>query len=68
MMCDGASPRSWMMYSPRSVSIASIPAASSAWLRPISSEIIDLPLVTLLAPRARQRSSNDPARLVRVRA
>ena len=56
MMCEGASPRSWMMYSPRSVSIASMPSASSAALRPISSEIIDLPLVTALAPRALQRS------------
>ena len=56
MICEGASPRSWMMYSPRSVSIASMPAASIAALRPISSEIIDLPLVTALAPRALQRS------------
>ena len=56
MMCEGASPRSWMMYSPRSVSIASMPSASIAALRPISSEIIDLPLVTALAPRALQRS------------
>jgi hypothetical protein len=29
-----------MMYSPRSVSTASIPAASRAWLRPISSDAL----------------------------
>ena len=57
MMCEGVSPRSWMMYSPRSVSTGSIPAASSAALRPISSAIIDLPLVTVFAPSRLQRST-----------
>ena len=66
MMCEGASPRSWMMYSPRSVSIGSIPAASSAALRPISSAIIDLPLVTLFAPRSLAELDDDLARLLGV--
>ena len=41
------------MYSPRSVSTASIPAASSAGLSSISSVVIDLPLTTRLAPPPR---------------
>jgi hypothetical protein len=43
-----------MMYSPRSVSTGAIPAASRCALRPISSAIIDLPLVTVWAPAVRQ--------------
>ena len=46
MMCEGFSPASWMMYSPRSVSTTSIPAASSAGFKPISSVTMDLPLTT----------------------
>ena len=45
------------MYSPRSVSTASIPAFSMAAFKPISSEIIDLPLVTDFAPRRAQIAS-----------
>ena len=66
MMWDGVSPRNWMMYSPRSVSTGSIPAASRAWLRPISSAIIDLPLVTLFAPIDLHRSMMIVARLLGV--
>ena len=47
MMCDGISWRSWMMYSPRSVSIGAMPFCSRKSLRPISSPTIDLPLVTV---------------------
>ena len=68
MMCEGVSPRSWMIYSPRSVSTGSMPAASSASLRPISSAIIDLPLVTLFAPIDWQSSMMIRARLLRVLA
>ena len=50
----GVSPRIWMMYSPRSVSTTSSPSASRRALRPISSEIIDLLLVTTRAPASRQ--------------
>src|SRR5206468_2361039 len=42
MMCDGRSWASWMMYSPRSVSTGVIPACSSASLRWISSEALDV--------------------------
>ena len=52
MMWLGCSPRSWMMYSPRSVSTGLMPASSSKSLRAISSVIIDLPLVTVRAPTA----------------
>ena len=33
IICEGVSPASWMIYSPRSVSVTSRPSASSAWLR-----------------------------------
>ena len=45
------------MYSPRSVSTGVMPFASSASLRPISSQIMLLPLVTERAPAARQSLS-----------
>ena len=57
MMWLGASPRSWMMYSPRSVSTGTMPFAASQSLIPHSSEIIVLPLLTTLAPASRQISS-----------
>ena len=53
MMWLGISPRSWMMYSPRSVSTGVMPLASRCWLRWISSATMLLPLVTVLAPAAR---------------
>ncbi len=49
MMCEGVSPASWMMNSPRSVSTTSTPSASSTSLRWISSLAIDLPLATIRA-------------------
>ena len=54
MMWDGCSRRSWRMYSPRSVSTGAMPCASRCSFTPISSEIIDLPLVTVRAPALRQ--------------
>ncbi len=63
MMWLGCSPRSWMMYSPRSVSTGSMPFCSRWSFRPISSEIIVLPLVTVLASRSRQIFEDDVARL-----
>ena len=57
MMCEGISPRSWMMYSPRSVSTGVTPFSSRYSLSPISSEIMLLPLVAVLAPSRRQMSS-----------
>ena len=57
MMWLGASPRSWMMYSPRSVSTGSMPFCSRKSLIPHSSEIIVLPLLTVFAPACRQMSS-----------
>src|SRR5688572_28337129 len=56
MMWLGASPRSWMMYSPRSVSIGSMPLAARWSLMPISSPTMVLPLVTVLAPAPWQMS------------
>ncbi len=46
----GGSSFNWMMYSPRSVSTTRIPAASTAWLRPISSVSMLLPLEINCAP------------------
>ena len=57
MMCEGRSPRSCTMYSPRSVSTTSHPAAASAGLSAISSVAIDLPLTTRRAPRSRATST-----------
>src|SRR5207302_1697680 len=42
--CDGRSPASWRMNSPKSVSVTSTPAASRAGLRWTSSDVIDLDL------------------------
>ena len=50
----GDSPRSWRMYSPRSVSTARTPFSARNSLRPISSETMDLPLAMVFAPRRRQ--------------
>ena len=49
MMWLGSSWRSWMMYSPRSVSTGVMPWRSRWSLMPSSSLIIDLPLVTVRA-------------------
>ena len=65
MMWLGTSPRSWMMYSPRSVSIGTMPCSARWSLSPISSEIIDLPLVTVFAPTRRQMSRISRAGVVR---
>ena len=54
MMWLGVSPRIWMMYSPRSVSTTSSAGALQARPSPISSDTIDLPLVTTRAPASRQ--------------
>ena len=56
MMWLGGSWRSWMMYSPRSVSIGAMPSASRWSLRPISSDTIDFDLATVRAFMLRQRS------------
>jgi hypothetical protein len=50
IMCDGRSPATWTMNSPRSVSTTRPPESSMAVLRSISSVAIDLPLMTLRAP------------------
>jgi uncharacterized membrane protein len=52
----GGSSRSWMMYSPKSVSTGSMPWRARCSLMAISSPIIDLPLVTVRAPALRQIS------------
>ena len=57
MMCEGRSWASWMMYSPRSVSIGVTPAASRASLRWISSVAIDLDFTASRAPLRRAMSS-----------
>ena len=54
MMWLGGSWRSWMMYSPRSVSTGVMPFSSRNSLMAISSPIIVLPLVTVFAPTRRQ--------------
>ena len=50
-MCEGASPASWTMYSPRSVSTGSMPRAASAAFRWISSDVMLLLFTTVRAPR-----------------
>src|SRR5262245_28232357 len=57
MIWLGISWRSWMMYSPRSVSTGSMPLALRKSLMPISSPIMVLPLVTVFAPASRQSLS-----------
>src|ERR1017187_9115506 len=54
MMCEGVSPSSWMMYSPRSLSRLSTPFFSRKSFRCISSDTIDLPFTRRVAPRARR--------------
>ena len=49
-ICEGRSPASWMINSPKSVSVTSNPAASSAGLRWTSSVVIDFDLTTRLHP------------------
>ena len=56
-----------MMYSPRSVSTTSMPAASRCALSPISSETIDLPLVTRRGVRLAAELEHDVARVRRGR-
>ena len=48
----GFSLRSWMMYSPRSVSTGVMPLFSRCAFSSISSDTMDLPLVTVFAPAA----------------
>jgi hypothetical protein len=60
VMCEGGSPASWTMYSPRSVSTTRSPSDSSAWARPISSDAIDLPFAIRRAPCARTTSRTYP--------
>ena len=50
-MCDGVSPASWMMYSPKSVSIGSMPRRARAAFRWISSVAMLLLLTMVRAPR-----------------
>ena len=59
----GVSPASCTMYSPRSVSTRAMPLASSASLRPISSAIMLLLLVTERAPALAAKAQHDRARL-----
>jgi hypothetical protein len=54
MRCDGRSPASWMIHSPRSVSTAWMPCASRWSVSPISSVAIDLDFTTSFAFLARQ--------------
>ena len=54
-MWKGVSPAIWMTYSPRSVSMGSIPASSSRWFRPVSSVTMDLPLTMVFTPLALAR-------------
>src|SRR6266545_4266025 len=66
MMCEGGSPASCRMYSPRSVSTAATPAAASASFTPASSESIDFDLIAFLTPCRLQtpsRSSQASSRL-----
>jgi hypothetical protein len=51
-MCEGRCPASWMIHSPRSVSLTVMPCASSAALRWISSEAMDFDLTTRVTPAA----------------
>src|SRR5207249_1493634 len=50
-MCDGVSPASWTMYSPKSVSTGSMPRRASRSFRWISSDAMLLLLTTERAPR-----------------
>src|ERR1035437_6448590 len=54
MMCEGVSPSSWMMYSPRSVSSDSTPFSQRKSFRCISSETIDFPFTSRVAPWSRR--------------
>ena len=53
MMCEGRSPASCRIHSPRSVSTTSMPASVSDSLSLISSVAMDLLLATTVTPRAR---------------
>ena len=65
MMWEGISSRSWMMYSPRSVSTGvDAVASSSDSLMPISSPTIDLPLVTVFAPSLPAKVDDRAARVL----
>ena len=54
MRCDGRSCASWMIHSPRSVSIALTPCFSRCSVRPISSVAMDFDFTTSFAFFARQ--------------
>ena len=56
-MWTGRCPANCTMYSPRSVSTARMPAASSTWFSSISSLTIDFDLTTLLTLCSRAMSS-----------
>ena len=49
-MWEGFCPASWMIHSPRSVSLTSTPASWRALFRWISSEAIDFDLTTFVTP------------------
>ena len=57
MMWLGGSWRSWMMYSPRSVSTGVTPIFSRWSFSPISSDTIDFDLAIVRAPTLLQRSA-----------
>ena len=57
MICEGSSLTTWMMYSPRSDSIISMPCFSRKALRCISSETIDLPFTASRTFAEREISS-----------
>jgi len=63
-MCDGFSWASWMMYSPRSVSMGVTPACSRASLRSISSVAMDFGLHRHLDAAVAAEPQHDLARLL----
>src|SRR6266566_934435 len=68
MMCEGGSPASCRMYSPRSVSMGVIPFAARASFTPASSESIDFDLIAFLTPCRRQISTSSSHASARVSA
>ena len=67
-MCEGGSPASCRMYSPRSVSMGVIPFAASASFTPASSESMDFDLIAFLTPCRRQMSMSSSHASARVSA
>ena len=53
----GCSPASWMIHSPRSVSVTAQPMAARASLRPVSSVAIDFDFTADRAPMRRATSA-----------